>query len=801
MLASALAAFTFNVHAVPYFLTALAVAATGFLVYRWERGSATSGHFLAFSALFTAWTLLRGSLYLTRDPALAAALGRYLYAFVVLGLPLLIQFVFLVLRTTRLRQPLIRASWTLGIALAVASLSSSWMVDGVRTSPWGFEPQLGMLGPALLVWVAIVIVVMTFDAFWAWRRSLPDSVDRRRLRLFCISLPILYAAAGDLLVGAGLPLYPLGFACVLAFTAIAGYITWRHGLAEVTAQFAAVEIADLVRGALLIVDDSGTIQFINNQTARMLGVRRRDVIGLPLRDVIGDVANPANLNALANGGHEKEIVYVPRGAHAGRDLALSASALRDARGRALAFVCVARDVTEQHRALEQRAVSAMMDPLTGLPGRGLFVALLESTLQDRRAEPDEDAFVVLAVGLDRLRIINEELGHATGDGVLVEIVRRLQDFVRTHAEGHARNTVARIGGDEFGLLLHGRWGSGHAETLMTRLDAALRAPLRVHEHELYIGASVGAATCEPPCVGADELLRRASIAMYRVKNQGGGGGQVFTTEEAVARRTRMEAELRRAVAENQFSVSYQPITCLRSGCIDGFEALVRWQHPTRGVVAPREFIPLAETVGLMGAIDSLVLERACADLRRLQSEAGCPQLFMNVNQSTAALTDPAMVRCMATLIEGCRLDPAMVRLELLEGTVVGEAVQASLRQLRALGIGICIDDFGTGYSSMSRLHEVPVTTLKIDRAFVRAMVDRDSGRKIIGTIIALAESLSLTVIAEGVTLAQQADALRAMGCAYAQGYLYSPAVPFDEALALLRRHDCAPRARSAPCPA
>jgi diguanylate cyclase (GGDEF)-like protein/PAS domain S-box-containing protein len=793
--------FQFSPHAAPYFVSALVVATTGFLVYRWDRGSRTGSHFLAFSTLFAVWTLLRGALYLTRDAELATAISRYLYAFVALGLPLLLEFVFLVLRTTRLRRPLIRGSWTLGTVLAVASLSSTWMVDGVRELPWGFEPRQGMLGPALMLWVLLVIGVMTFDAFRAWRRALPDSVERRRLRLFCISLPILYAAAGDLLAGAGLPLYPLGFACVLVFTAIAAYITWRHGLAEVTAQFAAVEIADMVRGALLIVDDSGAIQFINNPTARLFGVRRRDVIGRPLRDVVGEVATIANLAALAQSGSEKEIVYFPPGAHAGRDLALSASAMRDRHGRALAYVCVARDITDHNRQLDRRSVSAMIDPLTALPGRGLFVALLDTTLRDRQARPEGDAYVVLVVGLDRLRVINEELGHATGDRVLVEVVQRLQDFVCEEAEGHARNAVARIGGDEFGLLLHGRWAAANATKLMARLEESLREPLRVHDHELYIGASVGAATCEQPSACGDEVLRRASIAMYRVKAQGGGGSQVFTSEEAVARRTRLEAELRRAVAENQFCVVYQPIIDLRSGGIEGFEALVRWRHPERGLVSPAEFIALAESVGLMGAIDSLVLERACTDLRRLQDESGCLQLSMNINQSTAALSDPAMARCVTALIERCVLDPRSVRLELLESTVVIDAVRQTLQQLRDFGIGICIDDFGTGYSSLSRVHEVPVTTLKIDRSFVRAMVDRESGRKIIGSIVAMAEALGLTVIAEGVTLAQQADGLRAMGCTHAQGYLYSPPLSLDDALALLRRERCAPQARGELCPA
>lgn len=601
---------SFSWHAVPYFVSAILIAVTGVLIYSWERRGRASRYFLGFSALFTVWTLLRGSLHLMPDERLAGVLAQYLYCAVALGLPPLFQFIFMVLHTKRERRPLIRTNWVLGTFLAVLAVGTPWVVSGVQAVPWGLEPRQGPLGAVMMAWVAAMMGLVTLDAARAWRRSVAGSVDRRRLRLFCASLPVLFAAAGDLLVGAGVQVYPLGFACVLTFTLMAGYITWRHGLAEVTAQFAAHEIAELVHGALVVLDSDGVIQFINEQTAQVLGVRQDRAVGTTLRSILGDVAGPASLAALGESapGAETEIVHARPGGAGPRNLTLSASVLRDRRGRTIAFVCVVRDVTEQRR-------------------------------QPR---------------------------------------------------------------------------------------------------------------------------------------QSGGIG-------------RLDAELRRAASRGEFAVHYQPILELGRRRIAGFEALVRWRHPQRGLLPPGEFLSAAERTGLIAGIDRFVLAQACADLARLRAAVADERLFVSVNQAKAVLGDHRVVGEVRAALERHDLPPDALRIELLETTVLIDAARDNLQRLRQLGVGVCIDDFGTGYSSLHRLHDAPVTALKIDRSFVRAMVAGENGRKIIASIVALANALHLAVVAEGVTAPEQARLLREIGCDYAQGFLFSPPVPFDAVLLLLQR--------------
>jgi EAL domain-containing protein (putative c-di-GMP-specific phosphodiesterase class I)/PAS domain-containing protein len=265
--------------------------------------------------------------------------------------------------------------------------------------------------------------------------------------------------------------------------------------------------------------------------------------------------------------------------------------------------------------------------------------------------------------------------------------------------------------------------------------------------------------------------------------------EAHNRREAAAQPTLEEVELRQALAERQFVVHYQPIVELRYGTVAGFEALVRWLHPRKGPLRPDNFLPEAEALGLLGEIDRFVLEQACADLPRLQRETGV-QVFVSVNQSTAALSRPGLVTEVGDLVTRHGLAPRDIRLELLESTVMVDCVRDTLRALRDAGYGVCIDDFGTGHSALSRLHEVPVTTLKIDRLFVGEML-RGNGRKIIGSIVALANSLALGVIAEGVAGPDQVALLREMGCGYAQGFLYSPPLGLDETIALLRRRSAA----------
>jgi EAL domain-containing protein (putative c-di-GMP-specific phosphodiesterase class I) len=282
------------------------------------------------------------------------------------------------------------------------------------------------------------------------------------------------------------------------------------------------------------------------------------------------------------------------------------------------------------------------------------------------------------------------------------------------------------------------------------------------------------------------MLRTASIALYRAKESGGGAIQYSTANEGGTHRTRLESELRRAVELQEFCVHYQPVIDLVEQRVDGFEALVRWRHPERGLLAPSEFIELAEEVGLIAAIDNQVLRTACADLKELQRIGGSRKLNVSVNLADQELLDAGFTGRVQALLTQHDLEPGSVSLELLERVAQVEPVRDTLRQLRALGVGLYIDDFGTGYSSLSRLHDLPATVLKIDRDFVRAMSLGDGGEKIISSIVVLARNLGLGVIAEGASIADEVRHLHRLGCRYVQGYFFAHALAFEGAAELLR---------------
>lgn len=614
--------FRFSWHAVPYFPAALLMAGTGLWICRRERGNRISRDFHAFTALFALWMLLLGLRMLLTDADAATVLSRYVYAAVLLGLTPLLQFSFTVLDTRHERRGMIRLSCVFGIPLALCAVGTPWAVAGALQLPWGFEPRQGALGPLFTLWVLAVIGTLAYDAIRACRNRRRGPLHQRQVRVFGASLAVLFVAAADLVTDAlGVPVYPIGIACVLAFTLMTAYVTIRHGIVNVTARFASPEFADVMRVGLVILDQDGTVQFINEPSARMLGLRRRELVGQSLGALLGKTpqALAAMAQAPTDGG--SEVAYQPPLEQAPRHLTLSVSAMNDPRGEPTAFVCLMRDVTEERRERERQAVAVVPQP------------------------------------------------------------------------------------------------------------------------------------------------------------------------------TREEIDLRQAVEKHEFVVHYQPVVELKRGTVAGFEALVRWRHPHRGPLGPNNFLPAAEALGLIGAIDWQVLEQACTDLPRLRAETGQPALFVSVNQSTAALSNPNLVREVSDLVARCGLAPKDVRLELLESTVVIDTVRETLRGLRDAGFGICIDDFGTGHSALSRLHEAPVTTLKIDRLFVREMLG-GNGRKIIGSIVALANSLELGVIAEGVTSPEQVALLREMGCGYAQGFLYSPPIGLEQTVALLRGRTAARERRN-----
>jgi diguanylate cyclase (GGDEF)-like protein len=415
--------------------------------------------------------------------------------------------------------------------------------------------------------------------------------------------------------------------------------------------------------------------------------------------------------------------------------------------------------------------AALHDGLTGLPNRALLLDRLRLVVAQAKRHPDH-LFAVLFLDLDRFKMINDSLGHVAGDELLIATSRRLANSLRTS------DTVARLGGDEFAILLDELESNNDVIRVAERLQEDLIQPYHIGGQEVFTTASIGIALRTTGYESAENILRDADTAMYRAKQNGKARYELFDKEmhaEAVAM-LRLESDLRRALERDELVVYYQPIVSLKDEKISGFEALVRWQHPQRGLIPPADFIPIAEDTGLIIDIGQKVLREACRQMREWQCQGLVDSsVTMSVNLSNKQFTSPKLEEQIARILQQTDLDPNCLNLEVTETVVTENAESActTLRQLRALGIHLSIDDFGTGYSSLSYLHRFPVNTLKIDRSFISNMAAGNENSAIVRTIIALADNLGMTVVAEGIETEAQRDELSAAGCEHAQGYLFA----------------------------
>lgn len=444
--------------------------------------------------------------------------------------------------------------------------------------------------------------------------------------------------------------------------------------------------------------------------------------------------------------------------------------------------------------IRTQVTARRVDPLTGLPNRLMFMDRLERVLDRRRSVTDSGPeFAVFFLDIDRFKNINDSLGHQAGDELLDGVVQRLKETLRSsdvvcRCESDA--TLARLGGDEFTILLDGVRSAEEAEAVATRLQAAVARPYLIRGCELFTSVSIGIVMSDARYQQPQEMLRDADTAMYRAKALGKARCVVFDTSmlAAAAERLQLEADLRHALERDEFRVYYQPIVTLQEERLSGFEALVRWSHPTRGLVPPAEFIPAAEETGLIVPIGLWVLGAACRQMiewdREFPASAG---LTINVNLSGRQLLHPELVRSVAEVLAKSGLAPERLKLEVTESVVLESSgvVVGVLNELHELGVKLGLDDFGTGYSSLSYLRQFPFQTLKIDRSFVSAMGEGESV-EIIRAILAMGLALAMDVTAEGIETAEQAALLKKLACGSGQGFFFRAPLAGAEAKELLR---------------
>ncbi|MGC9505024.1 putative bifunctional diguanylate cyclase/phosphodiesterase [Baaleninema sp.] len=463
----------------------------------------------------------------------------------------------------------------------------------------------------------------------------------------------------------------------------------------------------------------------------------------------------------------------------------------------------------------QLRYEALHDALTGLPNRTGLLDRLESIVSQphspNRSDENHYRFALLFLDLDRFKVINDSLGHLAGDALLEDVARRLISVLEnsTPAEGKIdrdppQACIARLGGDEFVILLEPDVGIECVLPVVRNVQAQFAQPFHIaNNYEVFTNASIGIVLGTSEYRTCEDVLRDADVAMYQAKQAGRGRYAIFNPQMQARAKARLdlENELRRAVgsesccdeiASQEFHLYYQPLICLKTGKVAGFEALLRWHHPQRGLISPIQFVPISEEIGLIHALGGWVFREACRQLSEWRSQFPHQQdLTMNVNLSTIQLMQPQLIDLIQETLYQANLPQGCIKLEITETCLLesNKNVFDILRQLEDLGMLLCIDDFGTGYSSLSRLHEFPVKTLKIDKSFVRRLHGRDNGNEIVKTIVTLAHSLNMDTVAEGIETSLQLETVREMGCEFAQGYLFSRPLPADDAVNFLLKPD------------
>lgn len=540
---------------------------------------------------------------------------------------------------------------------------------------------------------------------------------------------------------------------------------------------------------MALMESEGRIVQVNPSLCRITGYEEAELLGMNYHSLI----HPDDLGQALVQVHRIRAGQLPsfdtetRFLHKQGDSIWghwNVSLAHDPQTKSALLVFQVQDVSARRCAEEKLWYDAFHDSLTNLPNRALFLDRLKQALETHQTTKDR-FLAVLSLDLDRFKIINDCLGHTTGDHLLNDITQRLTSFL------WPGSTLARLGGDEFVILLENLTRPEEAVEFAIKVHRVMGRPFNLKGQDIFMTASIGIADSRLDYEKAEDMLRDADTAMYRAKSAGTARHEVFDRDmhARVADRLQLETELRRAIEREEFFLQYQPIVDLLDGRLRGFEALVRWRHPEQGLISPARFIPIAEENGLIVPLGEWVLRQACCQLREWQTRhpEASAALQISVNLSGRQFVEADLLERIRRCLRETELQPQCLKLELTE-SVVMENVEVAihlLRQIRDLGIELSVDDFGTGYSSLSYLHRFPLNTLKVDRSFVVQMLENNENKELVRTVVMLARNLRMDVIAEGVEELEQWNELRTLGCRYGQGYYFSRPVNAEEAERLI----------------
>ncbi|ROL76908.1 GGDEF domain-containing protein [Pseudomonas protegens] len=541
----------------------------------------------------------------------------------------------------------------------------------------------------------------------------------------------------------------------------------------------AAAVFDCTREGVLVSDTQGQIVHVNRAFIEITGYQREEVLGRQPSLFKSGHHSPdfykAMFDSLQKTGEWSGEIWNRRKSGEIYPQWQSIRAIRDEQGELTHYVAVFSDISAIKDSEHELAHLAHHDPLTDLPNRLLFTDRAEQALAS--AQIHKRGCAMLMIDLDHFKMINDSLGHNVGDQLLKAVAERLGSMFGPGM------TLARLGGDEFAVLAESCPQLVQAAALAQRIIDGLKEPFQLGEQQVVINASIGISLFPSDALSASQLLRNADSALFKAKSAGRNGYALYTEELTAHAQQRVEIafELRRALEQQELRVYYQPVHDLKSRRLIGVEALVRWEHPERGLVSPAEFIPIAERTGMIGEIDAWVMQQACRQMCRWQAE-GVVLSFIAVNVSTRLFARSELYQQVAQVLHDTGLDPAYLELEVTESAVMDdpEVALEQMHRLRELGIRLAIDDFGTGYSSLLRLKRLPVQKLKIDQGFVAGLPFDEDDAAISRVIIALAQSMGMQVHAEGIEQAEQARFLLEHGCDLGQGYWFGRPMPAEQ---------------------
>ncbi|HEX7045753.1 MAG TPA: EAL domain-containing protein [Burkholderiales bacterium] len=783
-------AYAHNGYALLQLACALPALALGTIIVIRERGSKASVNYFFVTLGIAVWFVGFSAGYVAPDAVTADAWIRFGNIGVAFIPTLTLQFTWSLLRPRNRLYRLLIAGWIASFAMALAIAAVPETFGPPHQYSWGYYGRYNLFSTLLILFLGLYFGVTLYLYWEAYKRARPGSIAARRAKLLLVAWSIGSFGAVDFLPSYGIDMYPFGFLIVLIGVSITTYVTARYRLLDITPAFAAQHIIENMNDGLIVLDKDGVVRVANNTLLNMLGVTREEFVGKTVPRSLMRLLSPDELASIEAGTpvQNREIEFV-RSDGTPMVVSLGVSTMRAAGEHNAAYVGVVRDITERRRAEQRIRYLAYYDNLTNLPNRQSFQEHLRAALA--HAARHRRKVALLFLDLDHFKRINDTLGHALGDRLLQAVAARLVGSVRKarNSTSEIEDVVARLGGDEFIVTLQDVESPEEVTRVAARLLTAVSEPIRLDQHEIAVTASLGISVYPQDGEDAEALLKNADAAMYQAKEAGRDSYFFYdrASNAAMYNRLSLEVKLRRALELGHLTLYYQPQVITHSRRAVAAEALLRWTDPELGPIPPERFIPIAEESGLIIPIGEWVLREACLQAR-LWQDAGLPLTRVAVNLSSRQFRDRALLDIVRSALADARLDPRRLELELTESMIMQDALDTRrmLEALKAMGVQLSIDDFGTGYSSLSYLRSFPIDALKIDRSFVADIPATPDSSAIVTAIIAMARSLKLNVVGEGVETEQQRVFLQQHGCTLAQGLLFCAPLPADDLESWLR---------------